>query len=231
MKMYWWRLSFSRNNFGDELGPYLLREVTGREPEFAPIAASEIVTVGSVIHYVPSHWPGIVLGTGSPAPDADVGTFARARVLAVRGALTRDLCGLPERTPLGDPGILVGLLAEAAPSVDVGIVPNYVDHELAGRHPDALLIDVREPVADVIAAIARCRLVHVSSLHALVVADALGIPQVWEPSPAVLGGAWKFDDYASAFDERIAPYELHLTDRAAMAHRQAEMAALWRSLA
>jgi hypothetical protein len=39
-----------------------------------------------------------------------------------------------------------------------------------------------------------------SSLHGLIVADSLGIPNVWlRLSPDVLGGDYKFKDYYSVF--------------------------------
>ena len=65
--------------------------------------------------------------------------------------------------------------------------------------------------------------VYTSSLHALILADALGVPHVLEPHEAVIGGMFKFQDYASAFGEEIRPRQERLTDRAAMAQVQAAL--------
>lgn len=46
------------------------------------------------------------------------------------------------------------------------------------------------------------------SLHGLVVADALGIPNIWiEPTPSMAGGRFKFDDYFSTLDKAKEAHE------------------------
>jgi hypothetical protein len=77
----------------------------------------------------------------------------------------------------------------------------------------------------VIVQIAGAALVYTSSLHALIAADALGVPHVLELSTTI-GGLHKFRDYASAFGESIEPEKPRLTDRGAMAERQRELRAL-----
>jgi Polysaccharide pyruvyl transferase len=80
----------------------------------------------------------------------------------------------------------------------------------------------------VLGTIAAARLVITSSLHALIAADALGVPHVLELSDKVTGGIYKFNDYGSAFGDRIVPGKERLTDRAVMAQRQEGLrAALW----
>lgn len=228
MRLYWWQKE-GRGNFGDELGPYFLRRV-GRKVSWAPLELAQIVSVGSLVEMIPNGWRGLVVGTGTMTPDGPKGTLWRARVLAVRGALTRNYCGLRASTPLGDPGILIGRRPHVEPTRDAALVPHYVDRQMVERHPGLPVIDICDPVESVIAAIADCRLIFTSSLHALVAADALGVPHVFEPHPAVAGGLWKFRDYASAFDEDIVPGKERLTDRHAMRERTTAMAAIWHSL-
>ena len=219
-----WSHSGKSRNFGDVLGPTLFRH-WGFEVEWAPPDTAEIVTVGSIISKLPNGWRGTVLGTGT----IRVGltrNLRRARVLAVRGAYTRDACYLPKSTPLGDLGVLAtDLLAAQAPILahPVGVLGHHIDRDIAGRHPGAFVIRIRDDPAKIMAELATCKLVYVSSLHALIAADALGIPHVLEPHPGVIGGLWKFHDYASSLGQRIVPGVERLTPREIMAEKQAEL--------
>jgi hypothetical protein len=96
-----------------------------------------------------------------------------------------------------------------------------------------LLLD---PVAGdpegLIALAASCQRIVSSSLHGLILADALGIPNMWDPyPPADPGDGFKYRDYASAYGERIAPYEWRLADQRLVAAKQAALRAAVQSLA
>jgi len=210
------------HNFGDQLGPILLRHY-GIKVEWAKPAQAEIITVGSILSKIPNGWRGIVLGTGFIRRGMTK-DLSRAQVLAVRGVLTRRACNLPPSVPLGDLGILVSdLPRDIAPRVPALVIPHYVDHDLAARHPRAALVPITSDPAAILGAIAAADLVISSSLHALIAADALGVPHIVEPHPLVIGGMFKFRDYASAFGERILPGVERLTPRRAMEDRQQEL--------
>ncbi len=236
MKVYWCATcGQDGRNFGDRLGPALLRHF-GIRVEWAPPAEAELVTAGSVLSKFGDRWRGTVLGTGLIQSRMRA-SLPRARILAVRGALTRDAAGLPLSTPLGDPGILAGELLPPGglerirtPDAYTAIVPHYVDRSMEARHPRARKIDILADPSVVIAEIAGASLVYTSSLHAMIAADALGVPHILELSTTI-GGLHKFRDYASAFDESIEPDKLRLTDRAAMAERQREIRRLFLELA
>lgn len=213
------------HNFGDQLTPELLTHF-GVPFTWAPPAKAKLVCVGSILSKIPSGWRGTVWGTGLIKPGVRR-DLRRARVLAVRGERTRRACYLPASTVLGDPGILVGdLLGPHAPPAAPApaAAPHYVDAELAARHPGATVISITRPPLEVIAAIAGASVLYTSSLHALIAADALGVPHVLELGPTI-GGLHKFLDYASAFDETIVPGVERLTNRGAMAERQASLRA------
>ena len=91
----------------------------------------------------------------------------------------------------------------------VGFIPHYVDQE----HPwlnsmqkflgdsECTIIDVRDSAENVTKKVAECELIIASSLHGIIVADSLNIPNVWiELSDKVIGGGFKFKDYNSAID-------------------------------
>lgn len=233
MKTYWCRTcGRDGRNLGDRLGPFLL-DRRGVDVEWAPPAEAEVVTAGSVLSKFPTWWTGTVLGTGliqarMRAP------LSRARVLAVRGTLTRDACGLPPSTPLGDPGILIDELLRpdfvVGPDRYTAVIPHYIDHDIARRHPGAVVLDILDDPVDLVEAIAGAGLVIASTLHGLIAADALGVPHVLELA-ATTGGLHKFRDYTSAFDESIEPGVVRLTDRVAMAERRRELRRLLDELA
>jgi hypothetical protein len=229
LRLNWCATCGGGRNFGDQLGPILLRHY-GIPVVWASPATAEIIAVGSILSKVPNGWTGTVLGTGFIRAGMHK-DLSRARVLAVRGALTRKACGLPASVPLGDLGLLVSDLPRFA-MLPTGplVIPHYVDHDIAARHPGATVVPVTSDPARILSAIAAARIVYTSSLHALIAADTLGVPHVVEPHPLVLGGMFKFNDYASAFGAKIRPGIERLTPRAALVDRQQELRRLVRTL-
>lgn len=221
LRVNWCRSCGGGRNFGDQLSPVLL-ERAGVEFEWSPPATAEVFGVGSILSKVPPGFAGTIYGTGLIREGLSR-DLRRARVLAVRGVLTRDACRLGPRTPLGDPGILVSdLLRDGAPRGGGGVVvvPHYVDQDLARRHPEGRVVAITTPPAEFVEAVAGAELVVSSSLHGLITADALGVPHLLDPHPAVIGGLWKFRDYASAFGEGFEPGVVRLTSRERMSERQ-----------
>jgi hypothetical protein len=218
-----WCASCGRGrNFGDRLGPLLYRHF-GHVVEWAPPHEAEIVTVGSILSKVPNGWTGKVVGTGFIRPGMSK-DLRRADVRAVRGHLTRKAARLG-RVPVGDLGVLVcDLPRDSVPPIDILAVPHYVDHELGGLHDN--VADICWDAPRLLGPIAAAGCVITSSLHALIAADALGVPHILAPHPDVVGGIFKFDDYASAFDTTIRPGYERLTPRPEMEAKQAELRAL-----
>ncbi len=202
-------------NFGDRLTRALLGYF-GIETRLATPWNAQLVGVGSILEHMDDQFAGVVLGTGFMwAPSRR--RFSRANLLALRGALTQARVEGSRPEVLGDPGLLAPyLLAGAQESrYRLGLIPHYVERQtpdvlrIARQYPDdVLLIDVERRPADVIADVARCDAIVSSSLHGLIVADALGIPNRWIHADAVLGGGFKFRDYYSAFGEQRSPIPL-----------------------
>lgn len=218
IEAYWWR---DVVNFGDLLTPALLRSF-GLRPFHRRLERAPLLGIGSLLQVVPDGFRGTIFGSGF-LREGPPRRLAAATVLAVRGALTRDLLGLPASTPLGDPGLLAPRLLEArpAPTHRVGLVAHYVDKEhpvvrglVARLGADLLVIDVQREPVPVVEDVARCACVVTSSLHGRVVADALGIPSRWLSLSAVID-PFKFFDYDSAFEVRRAPWTPSGSERAA----------------
>jgi pyruvyltransferase len=226
VKVFWCRTCGKGNNFGDALGPRLLARV-GIEAEWAAGADAQLVTVGSVLSRLSDDWRGTIWGTGF-IQDSMRRSLLRARAVSVRGVMSRRHARLPIDTPLGDPGVLAADLLEKRPKRKKYaelIVPHYVDHEMQERHLGAPRADVCGDPQEFLAMLAQAEVVFTSSLHALIAADSLGVPHVWEPSKAVTGGDFKFNDYLSAFGEVIRPNAVRLTARPKMEAKQDEVRA------
>ena len=146
---------------------------------------------------------------------------------AVRGELTRNgverMTGKRLDIPTADAGILASeLLSELPPKYyDVGIVPHLCDlkdpkiSELLkayakGKGADNVrFINVKDEPLEVVRQIAQCRCILSSSLHGLIVADSLGIPNLHVVfGDRLLGDGYKFEDYYSAYGLKHCPYDL-----------------------
>jgi hypothetical protein len=199
---YWWQW---RANFGDALMPEVLGlfEIAAR---WSPADKARVVGIGSILEHLPPQYRGIIWGSG--LTEARERRFPHARVLAVRGRLTLGYLGLADNSDvaLGDPGLLVADIYPSRPRTsDLAIVPHFIhQHDgLATRlaragHYTVRVLDVGQHPASVIRSIAAAGAVATSSLHGLVVADAIGIPAVWfresRDSPVT---QFKFHDYES----------------------------------
>ena len=171
---------------------------------------AELVGVGSILGKVPVGYAGFVWGTGRMRPSAPA-NIGRAKVLALRGPLTG------EADLYADPGLLAGLFA---PQVEkrhkLGVIPHYIErlpHE--GHH-----IDIQSGIENVIRAAAQCERIITSSLHALILADSLGIPNKWIFEEKVIGNGYKFRDYAASFGEKIEPDVWRLAPQEQVAEKQ-----------
>lgn len=222
MRVNWCDTCGAGANFGDQLTPVLLAHF-GIPYTWATPPQAELVVCGSVLSKFPNGWSGTILGAGFIR--AGIKRSLSARVLAVRGELTRAALGLTRGVPLGDPGLLVPDLTPVERGERVMVLPHYVDHSLAKRHPDALLLDIRTEPRKLIAQIGSASLLYTSTLHGLIAADALGIPHVLEPHGMVTGGLFKFLDYGSALRETIRPGVRRLSSREAVGLAQERLRA------
>lgn len=131
---------------------------------------------------------------------------------AVRGELSKkrveNILGRKMDIPTGDAGILASyLLPEPVEKkYSVGIIAHYKEQDepifqqLMNAYPNSLFIDVRQTPDAVIHQIDSCECIISSSLHGLIIADSLNIPNIHiKVSDKLLGDGFKFDDYYSAY--------------------------------
>lgn len=199
-------------NIGDLLSPVAVQFATGhstiwqrRHPK-----APHLLAVGSILSWSTelSH----VWGTGILHPSRSIGGVRPDRVWAVRGKLTharlsRDLGGLRD-LPLGDPGYLVGralgtIQERPGATHRLGIVPHHHHrgHPAIARwrrEEGVVVLDVRDPEPEFFARLGSCEAIASSSLHGLVFAEALGIPNVWvDFAPPDEDRSFKYRDWFS----------------------------------
>ena len=206
LNAYWWK---AVPNFGDAIAPLLLERFANVQSGWAPVAAAQVVSVGSVLEHIPSTWSGYVLGSGK-LKEGSVISLPYARILALRGPLSAH--GIPGDYAIGDPGIiadeLVGLQSKLW---DIGILAHWRDVSLVPKYlkwfPEAKVILPGNDPLEVIRQIGACRRLVTSSLHGMIVADAFGIPRKVEVSPALAGegGDFKFRDYSESIRTPFVP--------------------------
>ncbi|MBD8080175.1 polysaccharide pyruvyl transferase family protein [Cellulosimicrobium arenosum] len=128
----------------------------------------------------------------------------------MRGQLTRSRVRSTESNEpaLGDPGLLAHLLQARPPKKRwaIGVLPHY--HDASDPFVDRLLtlghrvrrIEVAWTPEEVVHEVGACDVLLSSSLHGLIVADSLGVPNVHlKFGDRLMGGDYKFRDYNSVF--------------------------------
>lgn len=203
IKTYWWN---KVPNFGDRITPLLLRHY-GFIPVHSSEADAEIIMVGSILQRLPETYNGMILGAGLIKDIRQ--KFSSATILSLRGELTKRNLGIKDEIILGDPGLLAGKIIQkrAHKEYKLGIIPHFFDKDnqaiiqIYKKYPhEVCMIDVAKPPIKVFEAIDRCEFILSSSLHGLVVADALNIPNAWLVlSNKVARDGFKYYDYASIF--------------------------------
>lgn len=135
------------------------------------------------------------------------------KICALRGKLSKErvekIWGHKIDVPLGDAGILASYLLDEVPEKKyaVGIIAHYKEQdnpifkELLDKFENSVFIDVRDTPLAVTKKISACEVIISSSLHGLIIADSLHIPNRHiVVTDSLLGDGFKFDDYYSAYN-------------------------------
>lgn len=198
---------YAPRNFGDWVTPYLYENLSGQEAVLCGTrhlkpGATTVVGCGSILRHI--RRPGVAVVWGSGIIDSS-DTFERPlRTLAVRGPRTRrrmQTLGYDCPEVYGDPALLLPRVYAAKPKAtqELGLIPHFseldrfrgLDLPLGWK-----LIDVTQPLEQVVDEIASCERTVSSSLHGLIVSHAYGVPSAWAVAEAALhGDGVKFADY------------------------------------
>lgn len=169
------------NNFGDVLGPVLVRKMCQGLDLREPVEARRLLSVGSIMKL--SRPGDVVWGTGVNGKSRDLGGGSELDIRAVRGPRSRALLlegGATVPKVYGDPALLwpalwsrrsYGIESEVGRAV---FVPNF--HDLGKIASE---VEVISPIGEphsVIRKLLAADFVCASSLHAVILAEAFGIP-------------------------------------------------------
>lgn len=208
LSAWWWT---GRPNFGDALNPAILEYVAKRPVKRVTRDKAEIFGFGSIMGAVrdrirTTKTPVYVWGAGMMRPIAR-GFAKNVAFTCVRGPITASLLGLDDAVAQGDPGLLAPEALDVYPPTvkkwRIGIVPHIVHFDLpvmAQLHdalPNSTVINLlSDDVHTTLQQISECEVILSSSLHGLIVADALNIPNIWlEPKKLNKFSRFKFFDY------------------------------------
>jgi hypothetical protein len=225
LKLYWTKgLKNGGKNFGDWLSPKLCEAISGRQVVYAPADECDMFAVGSIIHRLKNHfWSRKVHVWGSGLIEERPQFKTSHYIHAVRGRLTAKKIKKKHIETLGDPGLLSDLLVKNR-NIDkrfkVGVIPHYVDQlnpsvTEFSRQSGVTVIDVFSETIEFLKHVAQCEIILSSSLHGLIIADALNIPNDWiKLSDNVRGKDFKFADYYSVFDfDNVEPIPFLITSK------------------
>jgi pyruvyltransferase len=213
VKVYWWR---SRKNFGDLITPALLKYY-GYTPIYKKESQAELISTGSIIDGLKENYGGIILGSGLIKDSYK--SLPNAKVLALRGELTKNRLGVRKDIPLGDPGLLARNLVCGVDkkTYSIGVIPHYMDKDdpcflrFCEKYKDEiLLISVERSPELVFKDILSCERILSSSLHGIITAHALAVPAAWlEITGKLTGGDFKFLDYFSSLSINMSRYKIN----------------------
>lgn len=212
----WWRVA---PNFGDLIGPYIVNKITGRPVTYVPPNRKHLLSVGSIVEQANEN--SFVWGSGTFGDEPPNSLSKKARYLAVRGPLTRNLLrynGVIAPRIYGDPALLMPRYFDTAVKKEheIGFVVRWSDNKWKNLSmPEGIrIIDLKSnDVVTTLIEILSCEKIITSSLHGLIIADAYEIPNAWIISNSPRGHEFKFNDYFLSVDKIRKPIEYkHIVD-------------------
>ena len=213
IKLYWWQPA-NINNFGDLVSKDIILNLFGRTVDFSTESDCDMVATGSILEIMQMQrctrrFRFYVWGSGFIDESSNGTKLEKAIFLAVRGVKTR--AKVHKKIPTGDPGILINAtyaLKRNKRSKKVGVVIHYADMQLPlvkklCEDERFNIISPLEQPEKVAEQIADCGLVLSSSLHGLIFADSLSVPNAHlKLSDNLTGGEYKFKDYCSGVGKK-----------------------------
>jgi hypothetical protein len=197
-------------NVGDQMNLPLISRLFGVQAVLAGQDKEHVLAIGSLLQRANRH--SKIWGTGLLHHSLPVADIAPTSVRALRGKLSytamRDKGFALGDIPLGDPGFLVAEVlreqhSNSPKTYRLGVAAHYVDRDqpwLQQILADPVVADlsVHDEPDVFLRKLTACEAVASSSLHGLVFAEALAIPNVWlKLSNKVLGDGFKFHDWFS----------------------------------
>lgn len=206
-------------NFGDELGPLLIKEILKKNKITNKYTSKKIFSIGSVIHF--SRPGDVVWGSGINGkvsfPDNEISNDFRA----VRGPLSQDLLekkGYKVPKVFGDPAILINdffTFKKSDYSKDkILIIPNYNDFNYINIQLNNIVSENKyllvHPFTNyeiLISMIQSCKAIVTSSLHGLLFSDLYEIPNSLLLGKNYAEDQFKYIDYSQSIGKKFIYHE------------------------
>jgi hypothetical protein len=198
-------------NVGDQVNVDLIDGLFGRKAALSDQRARHLLAVGSLMGMANRH--SQVWGTGVLHPSVAVPDIPPGHVHSVRGKLSYEVIrhsGVAiGDIPLGDPAFLVARIIPrraSAKTYRLGVAAHYADRfnpwlKRILQDPEVADLNVHADPREFLETLDACEAVVSSSLHGLVFAEALSVPNAWiKLSDLVLGDGFKFRDWFSVSD-------------------------------
>lgn len=217
-------------NAGDIMNVDIVEKLSNRQVQHSRTFSAEMIAIGgaiyglqysdiwykkvyqNILHIIYDKKPIYVWGSGF-WHDFNHNRLFRNNIVvcALRGKKTQkklyDITGNYYDVPLADAGLLIDMLI--APDIEkkykIGIIPHMSQQEensfkKMASQEGTRIINIRDTPANVAAEIVSCEAVVSSSLHGLIFADALHIPNLHVLGEKELTeGNFKFEDYYSSY--------------------------------
>jgi pyruvyltransferase len=208
-------------NFGDFITPFIYKSLFLKNPILdingGKKKADVVIGAGSILDRSTTN--SIIWGSGFMFGNETIQN--PKKILSVRGPLTRNRLlklGIECPESYGDIGLILPYFYY--PTVEkkykLGIIPHYIDkprfNEIyKNNDKDVKIIDVTEPIQNVINNILACEMTISSSLHGIIVSHAYNVKCMWiQITNKIGGGNFKYRDYYGSlkFDNynEILPY-------------------------
>lgn len=199
------------NNAGDLCSPEIVSRILQRDVKKCIDRLSpHLLGVGSIMSMANAN--SFIWGSGIIDPNIGFGDPDAQKIFAVRGKLTLDVMKRGNvdnltKVALGDPAVLLpGLLRVTRQSTPIhrfGLIPHYIDEDCPHirrlvNQEGVKIISVGLNLIDFLKEISCCEYIASTSLHGLVFAESLGVPNVWiRSSDNIVGGNFKYLDWFS----------------------------------
>ena len=230
-------------NMGDMLNKLIIEQLFGYSVKRHTYLTGQLSAIGSGLGHFTYHgnilfriiqrvfgilFPNVYIwGTGFISYNDKDSNFYRKNIkfAAIRGVLSKkrieSIIGEKLQIPLGDAGILSSFLLKNKTKkiYDVGIIAHFKEQDdpvfkrMIEKFDNSVFIDVRQQPDVVIKQIAECECIISSSLHGLIIADSLHIPNIHVVvTDKLMGDGFKFDDYYSAYNINHPYLDLNIAD-------------------
>lgn len=214
MKLCYWRFPNGTPNFGDDLNPWLWKQLIPRL--FDEDDSVAFVGIGTIINerladLTHGARRRIIFGSGVGYHDSVPTLDESYHVYCVRGPLSAQALQLPEAAAITDPAVLVRRVfsGDGMKSHRFAFMPHVVMMDDRGwkmicEELDITFVDPRSPIEEVLNAISQSEVLFAEAMHGAIIADALRVP--WVPvttHPGILEFKWQ--DWCQSISQVYEP--------------------------